>query len=127
MNILMAMYGRSVGGAELQFIELAEYLLKQGHKIRLLSFGGDVALSHVNISKDIETWVKPYSSGKVGVPIALISALSDKNNSKFDVVISTSGDGNIFSAIYSKIHNCPAYSLQTVSKAQRNTTLVLRV
>lgn len=38
VHILMIMYGKLVGGAELKFIELANFLA-ENHRVRLLSLG----------------------------------------------------------------------------------------
>lgn len=116
-SVLMIMYGKSVGGAELQFIELANYLA-ENHGVRLLCLGGEGAILGENLSKDIEIKVYSYS-GK----LSLISALSFVwlRNCAYqaDVIVTTSFIGNLMGFLLGFHRGVRTVSLQTVSKCMR--------
>lgn len=119
--LLMIMYGKFVGGAELQFIELARELAKR-HDIRLISLGGDGAVKSFGIPEEIELKVYPYD-GKFSASLALSLAWMDNFRYKAKAVVSTSVIGNILAFSLKYFGDKRLVSLQTVSKAMRYPTV----
>lgn len=119
--ILMIMYGRSVGGAELQFIELANALAER-HKVRLIALGGDGAFAATQLDARVSLKVFPYrnwSSARVNELAAIVWAMLD--NSPF--VITTSFGGNFVGFAATRFRKRRLISLQTVSKSMHSAAI----
>ncbi|MEI6262581.1 MAG: glycosyltransferase family 4 protein [Deltaproteobacteria bacterium] len=116
--VLMIMYGKSVGGAELQFIELANYLANN-HQVRLVSLGGDGALLSAQIDYRIEIRVYSYS-GYLNTAKALIVAFFANIGYSTKNVVTTSFMGNFFGWAIGIFRKRRLVSLQTVSKCNRH-------
>lgn len=114
-HILMFMYGKSVGGAELQFIELANYLANN-HQVRLVSLGGDGALRIAQIDSRIETRVYSYS-GYVNITkaLALARAFFDNLLHPSKCVVTTSYAADFLGLAIGIFCKRRLVSLQTVS------------
>ncbi len=117
MNILMIMFGRGVGGAELQFIELANYLANN-HKVRLLSLGGDGAINNASIDDRIDIQVYEYNN-VIGTLVSLSKAFFVNVGFSSDHIITTSFIGNVFGFLLCLFRKRRLVSLQTVSKSMR--------
>jgi len=117
MKILMIMYGKGIGGAELQFMELAKELAKR-HQIRLLSLSGDGAVKSACLQDSIEVRVYPYA-GKVATLQGLVRAWRENRSFKFQAIVSTSVIGNVLAYALNLFRSERLVSLQTVSKAMR--------
>jgi len=111
--IIMIMYARGVGGAELQFLELANYLT-HSHKVRLLCLGGDGALKNVSLSKDIDIKVYAYHS-KSSTVVSFLKAVVGNMFCPRKAVVSTSFYGNLLGYLISRFRNSNLVSMQTVS------------
>lgn len=118
MNITMIMYGRSVGGAELQFLELLRHIA-QNHSVTLLVFSGDDAIRHAGVPDNVQVRLYPFVSGKRGYPIQYLKAIAQNLRQPIDAIISTSYSGNFLAYGLKKLTGAPAWSLQTVSKTMR--------
>lgn len=117
-SVLMIMYGKQVGGAELQFIELANYLAEK-HRVRLLSLGGDGSVRGANLSSNVE--LKIYSfQGKPAAAIGLINAWLDNFRFPATAVVSTSFMGDVLCYLLGLFGAKRTFSLQTVSKCMRH-------
>jgi len=117
----MIMYGKQVGGAELQFIELANYLADR-YAVRLVSLGGDGSISAAAVDSRIDVKVYTYN-GKLPVIPALMHAWIDCLRFKADAIVSTAAIGNILGYLISMIRPARRVSLQTVSKAMNHAWL----
>lgn len=119
MKIFMAMYGRGIGGAELQFLELAKYLAFK-NQVSLVSLGGRGAIDSVGTSSELD--IRAYSySGKMAAFWFLIKALFQSRAEKPDVIVTTSVVGNVFGWVISLFNpEARLVSLQTVSKVIRH-------
>lgn len=121
MKLLMIMYGKDIGGAELQFIELAQELSKR-HQVKLISLGGDGAVIKATLSENIELQVFSYS-GKFSAILGLIKALLMNSLYCPKAIITTSFAANLLGYLISKTYKVKLVSLQTVSKAMRYPAL----
>jgi len=119
-EIIMIMYARSVGGAELQFLELANYLANN-HRVRLLCLGGDRAIRDASISNELDVVVYPYNS-TFGVLWSLGKAVI-QNAKLADSIITTSFFGNLLGFLIGVFSNAKLTSLQTVSVCMRHPTV----
>lgn len=117
-NILMIMYAKAVGGAELQFLELANFLAKS-FRVRLICLGGDGALKNVRLSENIEIQVYPYSRG-VNSLIALARAFWENVGFPSRSIVTTSFIGNVLGFLIGKLKKARLVSLQTVSVCMRH-------
>lgn len=113
-SVLMIMYGTQVGGAELQFIELANYLADK-YSVRLISLGGDGALRSTQIDSRIETRVYSYS-GYLNTAKELTSAFFDNLGYPAKHVVTTSFIANFLGWAIGIYRKRRLVSLQTVSK-----------
>lgn len=120
-KILMIMYGKSVGGAELQFIELANYLAGN-HTVRLITLGGDGAVRATTINDKIELRVISFS-GLVGTLLGLMNAFLCGLTFNSRYIVTTSFSGNVIGYACSLIRTSKLISLQTVSKCMRHPKL----
>ncbi len=116
-SVLMLMYGKFVGGAELQFIELANYLSEK-HRVRLISLGGDGSIRSANLDPAVEIKVYPYSC-KLSLMYALLSAVLGNICYQTSVIITTSFIGNLLGYLLGFYKDVRTVSLQTVSKCMR--------
>ncbi len=112
-NVLMIMYGVSVGGAELQFLELANHLSKR-NSIRIICLGGNGALNTTHVFDGIDVKVYPYSSG-VSALFGLLRALFENARYPAGVIVTTSFFGNLLGYAFSLLGSVKLVSLQTVS------------
>lgn len=117
MKLLMIMYGKDIGGAELQFIELAKELAGR-HQVRLISLGGDGATKSTQLPAAIELKVYPYS-GKHSALLGLLKAWLGNLAYRPDAIITTAVFGNALGFALSIMGSPRLVSLQTVSKAMR--------
>lgn len=117
MNILMVMYGKGIGGAELQFIELARELAKR-HHIRFISLGGDGALKATALPSNVDLRVYSYD-GKFSAAWGLMDAWLSNFSYAANSIVTTSFVGNVLGYALSQFKNVRLVSLQTVSKAMR--------
>lgn len=117
-HILMIMYGKSVGGAELQFIELANYLANN-HKVRLVSLGGDGAFKSTKLDPSIEKLVYFYN-GYLNTAKMLIIAFFANLGYESRYVVTTSFIANFLGWTLGLFRNCRLVSLQTVSKCMQH-------
>lgn len=111
------MYGKQVGGAELQFIELANYLADK-YLVRLVSLGGDGSIKAADVDSRIKVKVYAYN-GKISVILALMRAWFDCLRFKADAIVTTSVIGSILGYAISIFRQARLISLQTVSKSMK--------
>lgn len=117
-RILLIMYGKSVGGAELQFIELANFLAKK-YSIRLVSLGGDGALRSTQIDPSIEIQVLNYRG--IFPAIAKLSmALFTNLRYPAERIVTTSFIANFLGWMLGVFSKRRLVSMQTVSKCMRH-------
>lgn len=117
------MYGRTVGGAEMQFIELANYLA-QYHKVSLISLGGDGCINAAKIDSRIIVKTYKYKHGYKGMIYPMLVRSYIENIFKhFDITISTSFYGDLINFLLSISGSQRKVSLQTVSKCMQNPKL----
>lgn len=116
-SITMIMYGKSVGGAELQFIELANYLSEK-NRVRLVCLGGDTCLKSTSINDCINLKVYTYNK-KYYFILAFLNEIFNKLNCKSTIIITTSFIGNVLGYLISLRTNSRIISLQTVSRCMR--------
>lgn len=117
-KILMIMHGKSVGGAELQFIELANFLAGN-HTVRLIALGGDGAVRASTLNDKIELRVISYS-GLVGTLLGLMYAFLCGLTFNSRYIVTTAFFGNVIGYACSLIITSKLISLQTVSKCMRH-------
>jgi glycosyltransferase involved in cell wall biosynthesis len=120
-RILMIMDGKCVGGAELQFIELANYLSKN-HQVRLVSLGGAGALQSAQIDPRIETQVYSYS-GYLDTAKALTNVIFANLGWPAKYVVTTSFIANFLGWSIGLFRKRRLVSLQTVSNCMRNPAI----
>lgn len=120
-NILMIMYGKGIGGAELQFIELAKYL-SQRHTVKVISLGGDNAFGG-DIPENLDIEVCPYTN-RWEIFKAILFAMKLARKLSPQVIISTSFIGNLCAFLVYKIYaSKKLVSMQTVSRCMGNPAL----
>jgi glycosyltransferase involved in cell wall biosynthesis len=112
-NILMILYAKSVGGAELQFLELANYL-SQSHRVRLVCLGGNGALKDSKVSERLEVRVYSYNS-TISALINLLRAFLGNISFSTDSIVTTSFIGNVLGFSMGLFQKVRLVSLQTVS------------
>lgn len=118
--ILMVMYGRGIGGAEMQFVELANYLAKN-HRVRLVSLGGDGCIKASTLNANIELKIYHYTHGRKGsIYPMLLRALIGNQAGKYDAIITTSFYGDLVGYLLATFRRTKLVSLQTVSKCMQN-------
>lgn len=115
--VLMIMYGKQVGGAELQFIELANFLAER-HSVRLLSLGGDGSIRGANLATNVELEVYTYRGKFSSVP-ALLRAWLANCRYPARAIVTTSFIGNVLGYLLGCYRSARTVSLQTVSKCMR--------
>lgn len=119
--VLMIMYGKQVGGAELQFIELANFLVEK-HAVRLLSLGGDGSVRGANLAAEIELKVYLHR-GPFSAVLALIIAWFENFRYPARAIVSTSFIGNVLGYLLGLYGTKRIVSLQTVSKCMRRPAI----
>jgi hypothetical protein len=65
MTVSMILYGKHVGGAEMQFNELANFLVQQGLSVELASLGGDGSMKAATVDPRIKVSVYWYSLKRI--------------------------------------------------------------
>ncbi|SDE37441.1 glycosyltransferase family 4 protein [Rhodobacter capsulatus] len=115
MKILMVMNAKGVGGAELQFLELANYLA-QRHEVHVIGLHGTGAFEKAGLDARLRPAAFPYKSGKRSLP-QLVRAVRKGVSLRADVVLSTSFIGNLVALAIAAPFGTRRISLQTVSKA----------
>jgi len=121
MKIVMIMYGRGIGGAEFQFLELAEKLALD-HSVTLISLGGDGAVSAVGLGRSIDLQVFAYD-GKFSAMWGLVRAWLGNIGHGAQAIVTTSVFGNFLGLVLNLFGQARLVSLQTVSKAIRYPAL----
>lgn len=117
----MIMYGKQVGGAELQFIELANYLADQ-YTVRLVSLGGDGSIHAAAVDSRIDVRAYAYNGKFPAIP-ALMRAWLECLRFQAGAIITTAAIGNILGYLISLFRPARLVSLQTVSKAMKHPWL----
>lgn len=112
------MYGNSVGGAELQFIELANFLAKK-YPVRLVSLGGNGALCSAHIDTSIEIQIYAYRD-IIKTLVGLSKAFFANLHYPAGQVVTTSFIANFLGWLLSIFSKLRLVSLQTVSKKMRH-------
>lgn len=120
-KILMIMYGKSVGGSEFQFIELANFLANK-YTVRLISLGGDCALSSSKIDPRIELQVYEYC-GFIQTLLSLTSAFFKNLHYPAKYVVSTTSIANFLGWSSSLMVGRRLIAMQTVSKKMFHSKL----
>jgi len=115
------MYAKTVGGAELQFLELANYLSK-GQNVRLLCLGGVRALKNVAVNESIDIKVYAYS-GLLSVLLGLSKAVFDNIRYPASSIVTTSFLGNVLGFTIGLFRKAKLISLQTVSVCMRHPVI----
>ena len=116
-SVLMIMYGKYVGGAELQFIELANFLA-ENHHVRLVSLGGDGSIQAGYLSPDVDLKIYSYSDKFSSIP-ELFFALLENFRYPSHAIVTTSFIGNVMGYLLGCYRTARTVSLQTVSKCMR--------
>lgn len=119
--VLMIMYGKQVGGAELQFIELANFLAEK-HAVRLLSLGGDGSVRGANLAADVDLKIYAYQ-GKLSAVRTLILAWLENYRYPSGAIVSTSFIGDVLGYLLGLYGEKRTVSLQTVSKCMRHPSI----
>jgi len=118
-SVLMIMYGKSVGGAELQFIELANFLAEK-NQVRLLSLGGDGSIQSASLSKKVELKVYSYSGKLASIPALVLALLKNfRYSTSASAIVTTSFIGNVMGYLLGCCRGTRTVSLQTVSRCMR--------
>lgn len=116
-KILMIMNGRGIGGAELQFIELANQFAGS-HDVTLVCMQGGGAASNGRLLNCIKLHVYTYSGGR-NATRAVVRGIRDCLSKPVDVIITTSFIGDFLGLIVRLGKGCRIVSLQTVSRQKR--------
>lgn len=120
-KLIMVMYSASVGGAELQFVELANFLAKSS-QVRLICLGGAEVIKHSEVNQNIEVKVYPYGRGMFAA-IGLLKAFLENLAFKPAIIITTSFIGNVLGFLIGKLNGARLVSLQTVSVCMRHPVI----
>jgi glycosyltransferase involved in cell wall biosynthesis len=115
MKILMIMNGNGIGGAELQFLELANHLA-QRHQIQLVCMQGDQAVKVAALHDNITVSVFRYKSGKSLIAM-LPHVIAKTRKHNVEAIVTTSFSGTIVGYLTGLGRRVRMLSLQTVSKA----------
>lgn len=114
----MVLYGASLGGAELQFMELARFLAPR-HEITLISLGGGVVVEKAGLPPSVRVQVFPYGH-RLSALWGLARACLRNIWLRPDAVITTAVFGNAVGLVIGAPSRARLVSLQTVSKAIRS-------
>lgn len=117
MNILMIMDGYGIGGAELQFIELANQLAKR-NKVTMMCLHGSNAVADGRLSSAIPVERFPYSSGRKAMP-QLLAAMWKALRLPAEVIVTTSYIGDTLGRVAKLGNSGRLVSLQTVSAPKK--------
>jgi len=117
-NILMIMYAKTVGGAELQFLELANYLAKK-NRVRLLCLGGSGAIQGEKMCDGLDVKVYTYDSSLSAI-VGLLKAFWSNVFYSTETIVTTSFIGNVLGYTLSLFKKVRCISLQTVSVCMRH-------
>ena len=116
-HILMIMNGKGVGGAELQFVELANQLAR-AHNVTMVCMHGRGALDHSPLAAGITVKVYPYSSGRSAAG-KVVRAIRDSRRHPADAIVTTARIGNLVGFMTGLGRESRLVSLQTVSNRKR--------
>ncbi len=117
MKILMVFDGNGIGGAELQFMELANKLAKL-HRVTLVSLHGDKAPAGGRLSGEVKVLSYTYASGKRAL-FKVLLAIGVGRAQRPDVIVGTSFIGNAVARAIQFGTARKLVSLQTVSAAPK--------
>lgn len=121
MSVVMIMDGKGVGGAELQFIELANHLVTR-RPVRLVCLHAVNDVLKANLDPRVELSAFVYDSKMRSVP-KLIEAMHFCRKQRAEYIITTSGIGDIIGALAKSGATRKLISLQTVSAPKRHPNL----
>lgn len=116
-HILMIMNGKGIGGAELQFIELANYLAR-AHNVTIVCMHGQGAVDDSSLAAGIRLNVYPYSRGWSAVG-TIVRAIRDCRRHRADAIVTTAFIGNLVGLMAKLGKGLRLVSLQTVSERKR--------
>ena len=122
-KIVMVMYGMGVGGAELQFLELAQFLNKK-YDLQIYGFANRGPLEADFINSGLNIRVIDYKS-KLGLIKATIIFLKDIYINTPETIVSTSIIGNIVTYIAKKLFSIKKIiSFQTIAKCMMKKCVI---
>lgn len=121
MHVLMIMNGKGIGGAELQFIELANRLVKN-HQVTLVSMQGSLAVECGRLAEAVVVRCFPYSS-KLNTAMQCVSAIVSCRMFPADVIVTTSFVGDMVGVFARSGKAQRLNSLQTISGRKRRMAL----
>ena len=113
MNVLLIMNAKGVGGAELQFIELANHL-SRSHEVTLVCMQSGRVAESGSIAKNIKLREFAYAS-KVQSVSEILKAIKYCRKAGPDIIVSTSFIGDLVGAAARMSEKQRLISLQTVS------------
>lgn len=116
----MIFNGKQIGGAELQFVEFANYISKRLN-VAMFSLGGNEVIESVKIDECIDITIFKYD-GKFGLISALAKAVLRSRKINPCIIVSTSFSANLFGLIIRNFTDSKLVSFQTVSKCMRYPT-----
>lgn len=110
----MIMYAKAVGGAELQFIELANYLARS-HSVRLICLGGDGSIKASRLNEALDVRVYSYYS-RTEFIYRFLKCIRDNIDYSAEAIVTTSFVGDVCGYVF-RLFGIKAKltSLQTVS------------
>lgn len=118
MQILMIMNGEGIGGAELQFVELANQL-GLGHDVTLVCLQGANSIQAGKLSPSIQIKEFPYPSGSQALG-QLFRAIKFCRRLEYDVIVTTSFIGDFVGSLSKRDARNKLISLQTVSAKKQH-------
>lgn len=113
MRILMIMNGKGIGGAELQFAELANQLALK-HDVSMVCMQGGGAVSGGRLTDGIGIKVYAYSNALKGM-LKIFNAIRHCRRQPADAIVTTSDIGNLVGMFAGICTGRRLVSLQTVS------------
>jgi len=125
MNILMIMNGKGIGGAELQFVELANQLSRR-HEVTLICMQGTGAVENGRLAEGIAIRDYPYSSGRRSIG-QILAAIRDGRRIPADSIVTTASVGDVIGYAVRAGTRKRLVSLQTVSEIKRFAALDRRI
>lgn len=116
-HILMIMNGKGIGGAELQFVELANQLAR-ANQVTMVCLHGRGAVDEGRLAEGIALEVYPYSSGRSAAPM-VARAIRNCRRHPADAIVTTAFIGNLVGFMAGLGKGRRLVSLQTVSERKR--------
>lgn len=120
MNVLMIMNGKGIGGAELQFVELANQLARK-HRVTMVCLHGSNAVEQGRLDSGIEVLRFSYASGR-RAGRQFMSAVRACRQIRADAIITTSFIANAVGRLARGSSKGRLVSLQTVSESPKYST-----